>query len=123
MSFFRKFFTWWSGQTLNTQFWTWRNGTKVGEDDQGNSYYESANGRRWVIYNGESEASRVPAEWHGWLHHTFREPPTTAPFHRRAWELPHRPNMTGTPGAYYPKGSLYRADPQAQSDYDAWRPE
>ena len=31
--------TWWDGQTLNTQFFTWRKGTRVGEDDQGNIYY------------------------------------------------------------------------------------
>ncbi|MDO5656801.1 MAG: NADH:ubiquinone oxidoreductase subunit NDUFA12 [Paracoccus sp. (in: a-proteobacteria)] len=123
MAFFRKLFTWWSGQTLNTQFWTWRNGTKVGEDEQGNIYYESAKGRRWVIYNGESEASRVSSDWHGWLHHTFKEPPTKAPLVHREWELPHQPNMTGTPAAYYPKGSLYHADPAQRSDYEAWKPE
>ena len=26
--------TWWNGQTLNTQLYTWRNGVKVGEDAQ-----------------------------------------------------------------------------------------
>ena len=76
--------TWWRGQTLNTQVWTALYGEKVGEDDQGNIYYQSKKGdRRWVIYNGESEASRVPVEWHGWLHHTFKEPPTKDPMQRR----------------------------------------
>ena len=28
------------------------------------------------VYAGTVEASRVPAEWHGWLHYTFKEPPT-----------------------------------------------
>ncbi len=28
--------------------------------------------RRWVIYNGANDASRVPAEWHGWLHGSLR---------------------------------------------------
>ena len=66
--------TWWNGQTLNTQFWTWRNGVKVGDDDQGNLFYETRDGkRRWVIFNGEAEASRVGPEWHGWLHHTFKD--------------------------------------------------
>ena len=52
--------TWWNGQTLNTQFYTWRYGQKVGEDEQGNIFYQSKDGkRRWVIYNGEAEASRV----------------------------------------------------------------
>ena len=35
-----QFFTWWNGQTLGTRLWTWRTGTKVGEDGAGNIYYE-----------------------------------------------------------------------------------
>ena len=116
--------TWWRGQTLNTQVWTALYGEKVGEDDQGNIYYQSKKGdRRWVIYNGESEASRVPVEWHGWLHHTFKEPPTQEPLGHKPWEKPHEPNMTGTPAAYHPAGSLYRAEPAQRRDYDAWQPE
>ena len=116
--------TWWRGQTLNTQVWTALYGEKVGEDDQGNIYYRSKKGdRRWVIYNGESEASRVPVEWHGWLHHTFKEPPTKDPMQRRSWELPSQMNMTGTPEANRPKGSIYRANPVERSDYDAWQPD
>lgn len=116
--------TWWNSQTINTQFWTWRHGNKVGEDEQGNLFYQDKTGkRRWVIYNGEAEASRVSPEWHGWLHHTWAEPPAKAPLQHRAWEKPHLPNLTGTTEAYVPQGSLYRADPKARQDYEAWRPE
>ena len=31
--------------------------------------------------------------------------------------------MTGTPAAYHPAGSLYRAEPAERRDYDAWQPE
>lgn len=124
MSFLLRALTWWNSQTLNTQFWTWRHGIKVGEDGEGNVFYQNKDGsRRWVIYNGESEASRVSPEWHGWLHHTWDEPPTRAPLPHKAWERPHQENRTGTPGAYYPEGSLYRAEPVARRDYDAWQPE
>ena len=30
--FLLKFFTWWNGQTFGTQFTTWRDGERVGED-------------------------------------------------------------------------------------------
>lgn len=124
MSFLLRALTWWNSQTVNTQFWTWRHGVKVGEDADGNLFYRNKDGsRRWVIYNGESEASRVNPEWHGWLHHTWDEPPTTAPLPRKAWEQPHQENLTGTPGAYYPDGSLYRAEPAVRRDYDPWQPE
>lgn len=116
--------TWWNGQTLGTQFYTWRHGNKVGEDNQGNIFYQSADGKkRWVIFNGETEASRVDPEWHGWLHHTWNEPPSTAPLKRKAWEKPHQENLTGTPAAYAPPGSIRRPEPVARSDYEAWQPE
>ena len=67
-TFLSRAFTWWNGQTLNTQLFTWSRGVKVGEDVQGNSYYETRDGeRRWVIFNGVTEASRVSPDWHGWL--------------------------------------------------------
>ncbi|MDO5369784.1 NADH:ubiquinone oxidoreductase subunit NDUFA12 [Paracoccus sp. (in: a-proteobacteria)] len=116
--------TWWNGQTLGTQVWTSRFGTKVGEDDQGNIYYQTPGGkRRWVIYNGEAEASRVPPEWRGWLTHTYDDPPNRVPLPQKPWEKPHVPNRTGTDAAYHPDGSLYRAEPVPRRDYDAWQPE
>ena len=64
--------------------------------------------RRWVLYNGTVEASRVPPDWHGWLHHTFAEPPTAPRCKAKPWEKDHLPNLTGTEGAYHPPGSLAR---------------
>lgn len=124
MSFLLRALTWWNSQTLNTQFWTWRNGNKVGEDAEGNIFYQNKDGkRRWVIFKGEAEASRVTPEWHGWLHHTWAEPPSEVPLPHKVWEKPHVPNMTGTQGAYHPEGSLYLAEPAPRRDYDAWQPD
>ena len=116
--------TWWHGQTLGTQFYTSRHGEKVGEDTQGNVFYQSRDGkRRWVIYNGEIEASRVDPDWHGWLHHTFKAPPSERPFVKKDWEKPHKENLTGTALAYAPAGSIRRPVPEERRDYEAWSPE
>ena len=116
--------TWWNGQTLNTQLFTWRRGVKVGEDDAGNMFYETKDRvKRWVIFNGEAEASRVSPDWHGWLHHTWDEPPTQTPLAHKTWEKPHQANLTGTAMAHAPAGSLRNATPQSTSDYEAWVPE
>ena len=124
MSILSQIFTWWNGQTLGTRLYTARRGRRVGEDAEGNVYYQSADGRRrWVIYNGEAEASRVAPEWHGWLHHTWQEPPTEAPPPRRAWEKPHLPNLTGPVQAYRPPGSILGPHPAPLRDYEAWAPE
>lgn len=124
LDFLKRALTWWNGQTLGTQLFTARRGVKVGEDDQGNVFYRSREGdKRWVIYNGESEASRISPDWHGWLHHTWDEPPSDKPLARKDWEKPHLPNLTGTAEAYAPPGSIRRAEPKSMSDYEAWRPE
>jgi NADH:ubiquinone oxidoreductase subunit len=117
--------TWWNGSTLNTQFYTWRKGVKVGEDDQGNVFYRNADdSRRWVIFDGEVEGSRISPDWHGWLHQTFKEPPSLKPLARKPWEKPHLENLTGTAMAYYPAGSIRNGHmPVKRRDYEAWQPE
>jgi NADH:ubiquinone oxidoreductase subunit len=125
MSLFSQLFIWWDRETLGTRFYTWRKGERVGTDSQGNVYYrERKRDRRWVIYSGAAEASHVPPEWHGWLHHIVDELPGEGDPAPRAWQRPHRPNMTGTPSAYRPQGSTLATGhrPPATGDYDAWSP-
>lgn len=132
MEFLKQLFTWWNGQTLNTRFYTWRKGEYVGSDAAGNKYYRAKSAvpdsipeRRWVIYNGYSEASAIPPGWHGWMHHRDDTPPTAENYQPRDWQKPHLPNLTGTVDAYRPKGSILAGSSPAPSapDYSAWRPE
>lgn len=131
-AFILKCFTWWNGQTFGTQFTIWRDGVFVGEDEQGNKYYRSkyskhpalGHERRWVVYHGEAEPSKIPPGWWGWMHHKSDKPPTEEAYAAREWQKPHRPNMTGTALAYRPKGSTLSAAkrPRATGDYEAWTP-
>ncbi|WP_421695370.1 NADH:ubiquinone oxidoreductase subunit NDUFA12 [Aestuariivirga sp.] len=132
MLFLKQLFTWWNGETLNTRLYTWRKGEYVGADAFGNKYYRAKSAlprsikeRRWVVYNGYSEASTIPPGWHGWMHHRDDVPPSEESYTPYEWQKPHLPNQTGTPGAYRPKGSiLLGASPApAAPDYSAWRPE
>ena len=126
-----KLFTWWNGISPGGWFDVKRRSRFVGTDDYGNRYFEdrkvSVEGRkrRYVIYKGLAEPSKVPPEWHGWLHYTFAEPPTEAPLVRRSWETDHTPNMTGTLFAYRPKGSLKEGGERKENvgDYEAWTPD
>lgn len=119
-----RFFTWWDGQTHGTQLFTWRKGVRVGDDAQGNIFYRTRDdSRRWVIFNGAIEASKISPDWHGWLHRTWNEPPTDRPLAHKAWEKPHQENLTGSTAAYAPAGSIRRSDTAARADYEAWTPE
>ena len=123
-SFLSRATTWWKRETLGTQLYTWRKGVKVGEDGSGNIFFrDREDRRRWVIFNGEVEASRVSAEWHGWLHRTWDQPPTEHPLPKKSWEIDHRPNVTGSLDSYKPSGSLKRRDIKKRRDYEAWSPE
>jgi NADH:ubiquinone oxidoreductase subunit len=125
MGMLGKIFTWWDGATIGTALFSALKGTKVGEDHQGNTYHESKDGRRWVIYNGANDASRVPAEWHGWLHHTIDGPPESHLPPPRVWEAEFTPNLTGTNKAYRPSGALEAGGKRqmATGDYEAWTPD
>ncbi len=123
-NFLLQFFTWWHTNTLATRFFTWRKGEKVGEDPAGNIYYRSADDRRWVIYNGEIDASSIPSGWHGWIHHRTDVAPSEENYEAREWELPHVPNMTGTPLAYRPAGAIGGQTKREDKvgGYEAWTP-
>ena len=128
--------------SIGTRLFTWLRGELVGSDRFGNRYYRErrkppamaieggkrtvslAREKRWVIYAGEPEASKVPPVWNAWLHHTIQEVPTGEAALGYAWQKPHEPNMTGTALAYRPPGSLLAGGKRAKAtgDYEPWRP-
>ncbi len=116
---------------LGTLLFTLLYGEHVGTDVFGNRYYRTrrlrryGRERRWVVYKGSAEASKVPPEWHAWLHHTTLEPLTEAAAKKRPWQKEHLPNLTGTAYAYRPKGHDLRGGRRqpATGDYEPWRPD
>ena len=104
---------------------------KIGADGYGNDYYEAPTrkeyklSRRWVMYADTPEASYVPPEWHGWLHHqTDIVPEQEDISYRHPWQKPPLRNMTGTDKAHYPAGHVLSGKPRIKScgDYEAWTP-
>ena len=117
---------------FGTLFQTRLYGVEVGSDAYGNRYFRARRAppkgvreKRWVLYAGEPEASKVPPEWHIWLHHTMGEPLSERSPYHKPWQKPHQQNMTGTPEAYLPPGHTLEGGnrPKATGDYQAWRPE
>lgn len=116
--------------SIGTKLYTLLNGSAVGHDQFGNRYFQARRApragerrRRWVMYSGEVEATRVPPEWHAWLHYTTDAPIPDAA--RPAWAQPHQPNRTGTANSYRPGGHDYAGGTRAATgaDYEAWTPD
>jgi len=126
----KQIFTWWNGSTLSMRLYTRCKGKYVGEDEFGNKYYRGGTTkdglpRRWIIYKNHSEASLIPPGWHGWIHYRVDTPPSEEDYQPHPWEKPHQPNLTGTPMAYHPKGSIAHGGQRSRvcGDYEPWKPE
>jgi len=122
-------FTWWNGATIGTWFGL-RGKRRVGEDALGNVYWQGGSDtagreRRWVIYNGANDASRIAPEWFSWMHHQVDDVPDRALPPARRWEKPAVANLTGTALAYRPAGAMEKGGRRAAAtgDYEAWSPD
>lgn len=125
MSFFRGIFSWWNGASFGAR-WTVGGATEVGRDGWGNIYYAEKRGeRRYVTYNGVADASRIPPEWHLWMHGADMPPPSRQALPTQSWVRPPQPNLTGTASAHMPSGALEKSGVRARAtgDYEAWVPE
>ena len=99
----KEIFTWWNNQTFGTRLNTILFGKLVGEDNLGNKYYESKSGKRWVIYKGEIEATKIPVDWYSWIHSIKNKIEDTHDLKKYDWQKKHLPNQTGTEKAYNPQ--------------------
>jgi NADH:ubiquinone oxidoreductase subunit len=114
--------------SFGTWLFTRLHGELVGTDASGNRYFldrrtkGQKRERRWVMYKGEPEASKVTPEWHSWLHGVGAPP--NASDKPRPWQKPYEPNLTGTDQAYRPPGHTLMGGQRAKAtgDYEPWTP-
>ena len=118
LTFLKKIFTWWNQDTFGTRLKTIFFGKYVGKDSFGNKYYESKNGKRWVVYFNEVDASKIPVEWYSWIHFTPNRIEKTHELKKYDWQKPHQHNLTGTKSAYYPNKNKNNA---TKKKYKSWK--
>ncbi|QIK78129.1 NADH:ubiquinone oxidoreductase subunit NDUFA12 [Sphingomonas piscis] len=127
MGFLAKTFTWWNGATVGTALFTRSKGREVGRDDSGNIYYQHKKdpARRWVIYDGNNDGSRVPPAWQAWLRGTIDDLPEKSLPPVRTFQQKPEPNLTGTMAAFRPDGALGsgKVRPLSTGDYQPWTPD
>ena len=116
ISIFKKIFTWWNQDTFGTKIKTLLSGKLKGTDSFGNKYYENKKGERWVIYSSEIDASKIPVEWHSWIHFTPNILENNQNPNKFDWQKPHKPNQTGTKEAYFPNKDKH----EPEKKYKSW---
>ena len=119
--FLKQIFTWWNRQTIGTFIYTLFRGKFIGKDQFGNKYYSSSNGKRWVVYSDLVEASKIPPDWHSWIHFIKKNKPYENKI-KFKWQKNHQENLTGTDKAYKPEGSLSANKKKGIKKYEAWKP-
>lgn len=70
------------------------------------------------MFKGIEDASKIPPQWHGWLHGMTDEPLDEKEFY--SWQKDYLPNMTGTALRHMPKKT--NVDAKHRPGYDRWRP-
>ena len=111
-------------------------GKEKGQDQFGNIYFEHNSTmqgkymKRWVIYYDSANASKIPPEFHAWLHYCADSLPlyedsnneSDTRLEKNHWHKEHRENLTGTAHAYRPQGHIYKGGVRAKAsgDYEAW---
>ena len=120
ISFFKQIFIWWHKQTIGTFIYTLFTGKYVGVDEFGNKYYSNSNGKRWVVYKNQVESSKIPPEWHLWMHFLTQNKPSenTKKF---IWQKKYEENLTGTIKAHKPEGSLRSDSKKNMKKYETWK--
>ena len=121
MNFLKQIFTWWHKQTVGTFIYTLFLGKFSGKDQFGNKYYSSSNKKRWVIYENNIESTKIPPEWHSWIHFLRRDIPSDD-MKKFSWQKQHEENLTGTKKAYKPEGSLASNLKTNMKKYETWKP-
>ena len=117
LTLLKEIFTWWNHQTIGTRISILFFGKFVGEDSFGNKYYQTKKGKRFVIYKGEVDASKIPSEWYSWMHFTPNKIENKHDLEKFDWQKPHKSNPTGSSEAYSPKGN-----PDAiKKKYKTWK--
>jgi len=120
MDFLKQIFTWWHKQTVGTFIYTLFFGKFSGKDQFGNKYYANSKGKRWVIYKNNIESTKIPPEWHSWIHFIRRDVPLNDK-NKFSWQKQHEENLTGTKKAYKPEGSLSYDLKKNNKEYETWK--
>ena len=115
--FFKQIFIWWHRQTFGTFLYTLIRGRFQGIDEFGNKYYSDSSGKRWVVYSGEVDATKISNDWYSWMHHMNNKIEKSKEIKKYKWQKPNQPNKTGTSESYHPN----KENNEINKKYTSWK--
>jgi NADH:ubiquinone oxidoreductase subunit len=86
--------------------------TKVGSDEYGNQFFELKTSdylgrkKRYCLYNGYVEASKISPEWHPFMHYQIEAKAVKKTFKQYKWQKPFVPDTTLSGSKFLPKNHL-----------------
>ena len=84
-------------------------GVKVGEDEYGNQFFELkrtdylGRKKRYCLYNGIPEASKISPEWHPFMHYQIEAKDVKTTFKQYKWQKSAVPDATLSQKKYLPR--------------------
>lgn len=112
-------------------------GKFVGEDEYGNKYYETNQRdylnrkKRYCLFNGRVEATKIPPEWHCFMHYQIPKESVILDTKQYKWQKRFLPDLTLSSIKYLPKNhplysnqnSLYNTKSSGNPfKFKAWSP-
>ena len=87
---------------IGTILYSFLNGKKVGEDNEGNRFYihKKNKQKRWVLYKKKIDPTNLEIKWQIWLTENDQEMIINNPSYK--WQKNKKANLTGTLDSYHP---------------------
>ena len=112
---------------IGTILYSFLNGKKVGEDNQGNRFFihKKNNKKRWVLYNKKIDPTNLEIKWQIWLTENDKNKDIIINDLNYKWQKNKKANLTGTFESYHPanhseKEKMYSNEKNKNS---VWKPD
>ena len=112
---------------IGTTLYSFLNGKKIGEDNQGNKFYvhKKNNLKRWVLYKKQIDPTNLEIEWQIWLTEYDKDKEIIINNPSYKWQKNKKANLTGSLDSYHPadrseKEKIYSDEKNKNS---VWKPD
>ena len=112
---------------IGTILYSFLNGKKVGEDNQGNKFFihKKNKKKRWVLYKKKVDPTTLEVRWQIWLTEIDKDKEITINNPNFKWQKDKKANLTGTQDAYHPRRNLEEKKmyDDKKNKYSVWKPD